>query len=132
MGSVGLVSPGKVKELLKALIDSGIIYNWDEAVLYSFLLRKGLLNLHNNRYANFFKHLIQLTRSQEGVKLIQDYVNSNEENPPNITEVDNGSPEIERELETATSHELDSIFDNNDPLDYGKVITVITSSGNSP
>jgi len=27
-------------ELLKALIDSGIIYNWDEAVLYSFLLTK--------------------------------------------------------------------------------------------
>jgi hypothetical protein len=59
-------------------------------------------------------------------------VNSNEENPPNITEVDNGSPEIEHELETATSHELDSIFDNNDPFDCGKVITVITSSGNSP
>jgi hypothetical protein len=53
-------------------------------------------------------------------------VNSNEENPPNITEVDNGSPEIERELETATSHELDSIFDNNDPFDYGNVITVIS------
>lgn len=114
------------------LIDSGIIYNWGEAVLYSFLLRKGLLNLHNNRYANFFKHLIQLTRSQEGVKLIQDYVNSNEENRPNITEVDNGSPEIERELETASSHELDTTFDNNDPLNYGKVITDITSAGNSP
>jgi hypothetical protein len=39
MGSVGLVSPGKVKELLKALIGSGILYNWYEAVLYSFLLR---------------------------------------------------------------------------------------------
>jgi hypothetical protein len=31
----------KVKELLKDLIESNIISGWDEAVLYSFLLRKG-------------------------------------------------------------------------------------------
>ena len=66
------------------------------------------------------------------LQLTQDCANSNEENPPNITEVDSGSPEIERELETASSHELDTTFDNNDPLDHGKVITDITSYGNSP
>jgi len=30
-------SPKKVKELLRSLIESKIIYQWDEAVLYSFL-----------------------------------------------------------------------------------------------
>jgi hypothetical protein len=37
----------KVKELLRDLIESRIIYQWKEAVLYSFLLRKGLLNLQH-------------------------------------------------------------------------------------
>ena len=35
----------KVKDLLKDLIGSGFIYQNDEAVLYSFLNRKGVLNL---------------------------------------------------------------------------------------
>lgn len=116
-------SPGKVKELLEALIDSRIIYNWEEAVQYSFLLRKGLLNLHNNRHANFFKHLVQLTRSQDGRKLIEEYANSNEENPPKTAELDGKGHEIEDELETVSSQELATTLDNNDPLDYGKVIT---------
>jgi hypothetical protein len=41
----------RVKELLQDLIKSGIIYQWNEAVLYSFLLRKGVLNLEaSNRH----------------------------------------------------------------------------------
>jgi len=110
-------SPGKVKELLKALIDSRIIYNWDEAVLYSFLLRKGLLNLHNNRHADFFKHLVQLTRTQEGRKLIEDYVNSNEENPPVTGGLSDRPSEIGDELETVSTQDLATSFDNDDPLD---------------
>ena len=35
----------RVKELLQDMIKSKIIYQWNEAVLYSFLLRKGVLNL---------------------------------------------------------------------------------------
>jgi hypothetical protein len=38
----------KIKDLLQDLIRSRIIYQWDEAVLYSLLLRKGLLNLGLN------------------------------------------------------------------------------------
>ena len=54
----------KVKELLKDLIESGIIYQWDEAVLYSFLLRKGLLNLES-RHKQFFRNLIEASRTKE-------------------------------------------------------------------
>lgn len=53
----------KVKELLKDLIENGNIYQWDEAVLYSFLLRKGLLNL-DNRHKQFFRNLIELQFNQ--------------------------------------------------------------------
>ena len=37
-------SPRKVKELLRSMIESGIIYSWSEARLYRFLLSRGLLN----------------------------------------------------------------------------------------
>ena len=49
----------RVKELLTDLIKSRVIYEWDEAVLYSLLLRKVLLNLHeNNRHRQFvWNHL---------------------------------------------------------------------------
>ena len=44
----------KVKELLRNLIESNIIYGWNEAVLYSLLLRKGLLNLQSGaRHKDF-------------------------------------------------------------------------------
>jgi hypothetical protein len=54
----------KVKELLRDLIKSGVIHQWDEAVLYSFLLRKGLQNL-NNRHKDFFKNLITACHTSE-------------------------------------------------------------------
>jgi len=38
-------SAEKVKSLLRALIETRTIYQWDEAILYSFLLRKGVLDL---------------------------------------------------------------------------------------
>lgn len=44
---IDLLISRRVKELLQDLIKSGIIYTWDEAVLYSFLNRKGVLNLSN-------------------------------------------------------------------------------------
>jgi hypothetical protein len=58
----------KVKELLRALIQSGTIYQWSEAVLYSFLIRKGLLNLAGSRHYQFFKNLIPASRTEEGQK----------------------------------------------------------------
>ena len=48
----------RVKQLLRYLIESKIIYEWDEAVLYSLLLRRGVLNLdHKSRYSKLFKQL---------------------------------------------------------------------------
>ncbi|CAN5729863.1 hypothetical protein BH23THE1_BH23THE1_35820 [soil metagenome] len=47
-------SSERVKELLKGLIESNVIFQWDEAVLYPFLLRKGIFNLGNtNRHSDF-------------------------------------------------------------------------------
>ena len=67
----------KVKELLQDLINSKIIYQWNEAVLYSFLLRRGVLNLtESNRHAQFFKNLIEASRTTEGRKAIEKYSNS--------------------------------------------------------
>ena len=57
-------SPKKVKELLQDLIKSGFIFKVDEAVLYSFLLRKGVLNLAN-RHEDFFKNLIDFVKDKK-------------------------------------------------------------------
>ena len=54
-------SPKNVKELLRDLIKSNFIFQVDEAVLYSFLLRKGVLNLAN-RHEDFFKNLIRFSK----------------------------------------------------------------------
>jgi hypothetical protein len=47
----------KVKQLLTGLIESKIIFTWDEAVLYSLLLRKGLLNIGETAMNYFLKIL---------------------------------------------------------------------------
>ena len=60
----------KVKDLLRDLIRSKIIYQWDEAVLYSFLLRKGLLSLQT-RHKQFFKNLIEASRTDDRHKAIE-------------------------------------------------------------
>jgi hypothetical protein len=39
----------KVKELLRSMIESKVIYNWSEARFYKFLLTKGMLNLSNTK-----------------------------------------------------------------------------------
>jgi hypothetical protein len=111
-------STRKVKELLKGLIESKIIYQWDEAVLYSFLLRKGLLNLQS-RHTQFFKNLIEARRTAEGRKAIEEYVNSDSEIPPDL------STEEEEETGTASSQEIANLVENEntDPLDYGKIKT---------
>jgi superfamily II DNA or RNA helicase len=107
----------KIKELLRGLIDSGIIYQWDEAVLFSFLHRNGLLNLHGNRHSKFFKNLISATRTEKGRIAIEEYVNSESEEPPSL-ETKSFSYEIDQEIQRASSHELSKLVDNDDPLDY--------------
>jgi hypothetical protein len=63
---------------------SRIIYEWEEAVLYSFLLRKGLLS-SPNRHTQFFRNLIQAAQSETGQRLIEDYANSDSEVPPDLS-----------------------------------------------
>lgn len=99
----------KVKELLRDLIKSEIMYQWDEAVLDSFLLRRGLLNLVN-RHSTFFKNLITASRTQEGKKLIEQYANSSSELPPDLSKLTDVVGDNSDEIETASisdrSHSL--------------------------
>jgi len=118
-----VLSVGKVKELLKDLIQSRIIYNWDEAVLYSFLLRKGLLNLRNNRHANFFKNLIEVSRTERGKKLIEGYAYSDSEIPPDFSNSLNIDATDSEEIEAASLSDF-SNAENKDPLDYGNIESV--------
>jgi len=120
-------SVSKIKELLKGLIESGIIYQWNEALLYSFLLRKGLLNLgEGNRHNNFFKNLLQALKTPAGRDAVEDYVNSSYDEPPDFSKIVelNELPDTESEIETASSEELIELLDDTDPLDYADVIPV--------
>jgi hypothetical protein len=113
----------KIKQLFCGLIESKIIYQWNEAVLYSFLLRKGLLNLHS-RHAQFFKNLIDASRTQEGLKAIEDYANSDSEIPPDLSKYKEiGQSVQQEEIESASPQELSNPVENTDPLDYGEIKT---------
>ena len=80
-------STEKIKGLLRALIETGTIYQWDEAVLYSLLLRKGVLDLSGNRHEKLFKNLIEASRTEQGRKAIEEYANSDSEVPPDTSEL---------------------------------------------
>ena len=115
-----LWSVGKVKELLRNLIKSGAIYNWDEAVLYSFLLRKGLLNLSDrNRHKDFFKTLIEMARTHDGRAQLEEYVNSSPKIAPPILSVQEAGKLSgqEEEIPLASNRDLANIGDES-PLDY--------------
>ena len=115
-----------MKELLKGLIESKAIYQWDEAVLYSFLLRKGLLNL-DNRHKQFFRNLIEASRTNDGKKAIEEYANSDSDTPPDLSKLmPIGTTEDigEEEIQSVFSNELTQLVkQEGDPLDYGKIKT---------
>jgi hypothetical protein len=116
-----LWSVRRVKELLKDWIESEMIYEEDEIVLYHLLSTKGLLNLEGNRHKQFFKNLIKAAHSPEGRNIIEEYVNSDSELPPDLSEEEN------EEIGTASSEEIANLVEKEnetDPLDYGKVKTV--------
>ena len=113
----------KVKGLLRALIETRSIYQWDEAVLYSLLLRKGVLDLSSNRHTKFFKNLIEASRTEEGRKVIEEYANSDSEVPPDLSEITNLNTEDKEEVQAASSQEIAQIVGNEDPLDYGRIKT---------
>ncbi len=110
----------KIKELLRALIASNVIYQWNEAVLYSFLLRKGVLSLTGNRHAQFFRDIIRAARTDDGRRIIEDYANSDSETPPDLSALIKQNVEPTEEIETATSNELIKLSDRLNPLDYGE------------
>jgi hypothetical protein len=117
--------PNRVKELLKGLIESREIYEWDEAVLYSFLLRKGLLNL-DNRHKQFFRNLIEASRTNDGKEAIEEYANSDSETPPDLSKITPMviSNDSEQEIQSAFSNELTPLVkQHGDPLDYGDIKT---------
>ena len=117
----------RVKELLQDMIKSKIIYQWNEAVLYSFLLRKGVLNLQqSNRHAQFFKNLVDARRTNEGRKAIEEYADSDSETPPDLSKLTPFSKGQEEEIESASSQELSSLVESTDPLDYGEINTTAT------
>jgi hypothetical protein len=118
----------KVKDLLRDLIKSKIIYQWNEAVLYSFLLRKGLLNLQS-RHTQFFKNLIEARSTDEGRKAIEEYANSDSKVPPDLSKLTSLNNEIrdseerEQEIESASPQELANLVENTDPLNYAEIKT---------
>jgi len=119
-------SPKKVKELLRSLIESKIIYQWDEAVLYSFLLRKGVLNLEGNRHDDFLKNLAKASKTKAGLEAIEDYATSKSEIPPDISHYapEEIQTDIDSEIKTATSDELAGLIQDNETLD-SDVITPV-------
>jgi hypothetical protein len=120
----------RVKELLQGLIKSGIIYQWNEAVLYSFLPRKGVLSFTSNRHKQFFKNLIEASRTKEGQKVIEEYANSDSEIPPNLsnlTAVNTIEDTGEQEIQSASSKELAQLVKGNgDPLEYVAYIEILS------
>jgi hypothetical protein len=64
----------RVKELVKGLMESEEFYHMTPAMLYSNLLSKGVLNISGNRHGQFFKKLPQAIQTEEGRKVIKDYV----------------------------------------------------------
>ena len=117
-------SPRKVKELLQSLIESKVIFQWDEAVLYSFLLRKGVLNLQGNRHEDFLKNLAKASKTKVGLEAIQDYAYSDSEIPPDISHYVQTTIDAESEIKTGTSEEIASLIQDGETQDSDVIIPV--------
>ncbi|MGH9965120.1 MAG: integrase repeat-containing protein [Nitrososphaeraceae archaeon] len=123
-------SLSKIKELLRSLIESGIIYQWKEARLYGLLLTKGLLNLNdNNRHKQFFRNLMDAIKTEEGLNAVRDYAYSNGEEVPDL--LGTIYPENDN-VQIASSDEVSSLVNaDEDPLQYDRVPTVKQILSNS-
>jgi hypothetical protein len=97
-------TPKKVKELLRDLIKDNFIFTIDEAVLYSFLLRKGLLNLHN-RHDDFFKNLAKASRTEGGKAAIIKYAKSDAKttDPPDTSVLTTPTPKEDEKISSTKS-----------------------------
>ena len=93
-------------------------------MLYSFLLRKGLLNIYGNRHEQFFKNLIQAGRTEEGQKLIANYAKSDSDIPPNLSNFSKERIDDLEEIQTASTSELLNLAEDKYPLNYDEVESV--------
>ena len=113
-------SPNNVKQLLKSLIESKILYEMDDAALLSFLYRNKLLNL-SNRHSEFFKSLIPASQTNGGFDAIKKYAYSDSDNPPDITGYSREmitSSDSEKNIEEFSENETSK--DKYDPLRNSK------------
>ena len=120
-------SPRKVKELLRSLIESKLIYTFNEAGLYSFLLRKGVLNLGpGNRHDDFLKNLAKASKTKAGLEAIEDYANNDSQIPPDISHYadEQIQTDTESEITTATSEELAGLVHDESALDSDEIVPV--------
>jgi hypothetical protein len=100
----------KVKELLRSLLESGIIYQWSEARLYKFLQTEGVLNLkHENRHNQFFGNLIEAHRNEEGRKVIEEYAYSDSEVVPDLLRP---TEDVDDEIHAVSSEELSRLVND--------------------
>ena len=95
----------KVKELLRDLISSGTIWDWDEAVIYNFLLDAGVLNT-SGKHRDFFQNLIQASRTAEGKKLIEKYTKSDSDDPPDLSGIVTDTGASDEDIETHSDKDL--------------------------
>jgi len=106
-----------VKELLRELIKSKIIYQWDEAVLYSFLLRRGVLGTAGKHH-EFFKNLIRASKDSGGMKAIEQYAKSNNDEPPDLSAFGGKTSEPDEEIKTSENEgEILEEDSEKDPLE---------------
>jgi len=94
--------------------------------LYSFLLRKGVLNLSGNRHDDFLKNLAKASKTKAGLEAIEDYATSDSQVPPDISHYapDEIQTDTETEIKTATSEELASLVQDEETLDSDEIIPV--------
>jgi len=109
----------KIKALLKGLLESDYLRIWPKMRLYGFLLTSGLQNLSDsNRHSQFFKNIVNASRTEEGIKVIEEYANSDSDVVPDLLSIGQGEGE---EVEEVQSEELAGLLDETSPLDYGNI-----------
>jgi superfamily II DNA or RNA helicase len=113
-----------IKELLKDLIDSGFIYQNDEAVIYSFLNRKGVLNL-TNRHKDFFQNIIAASRTPSGKESIEKYVNGDSQTPPDLEPFkDSNIPKDEEgKVDDISIDKMQDAVDDSKLFDFDKYVS---------
>ena len=114
----------KVKELLRSIIETKVIYDWPEARLFPVLLTKGVLNLNpKNKHSNFFKYLIKTAKTDEGKSIIEEYAYSESKDLPDLSNTP--TSENDNEIPLSSNEELVNLVnDKADPLEYKEPPTV--------